>query len=178
MSRRFVVISGLPGSGKSTLGQQLAHELALPLIDKDVVLERLFDSHGPVTVARRRELSRESDRLFRAEAESSSGAVLVSHWRISGMSPASGTPTDWLPDLGRRLVHLHCVCPVEIAARRFATRARHPSHLDGIKSFATLLEELEALARLGPPAAGNRRLDVDTSAQPDLDELVEVLQRL
>jgi len=33
----FVVITGLPGSGKSTLGALLASALGLPLIDKDAV---------------------------------------------------------------------------------------------------------------------------------------------
>jgi shikimate kinase len=33
--RLFVVISGLPGSGKTTLGLRLASALGLQLIDKD-----------------------------------------------------------------------------------------------------------------------------------------------
>ena len=37
--RPFVVISGLPGSGKTTLARRLAQALNLPLIDKDDILE-------------------------------------------------------------------------------------------------------------------------------------------
>lgn len=36
----FVVVSGLPASGKSTLGGGIADRLSLPLIDKDVVIDR------------------------------------------------------------------------------------------------------------------------------------------
>ena len=46
MHKPFVVISGLPGSGKTTLGRRLASVLDLPLIDKDDILDRLFESKG------------------------------------------------------------------------------------------------------------------------------------
>ena len=39
----FIVISGIPGSGKSTVGARLATSLQWKLVDKDVQLERLFD---------------------------------------------------------------------------------------------------------------------------------------
>ena len=42
----FVVISGLPGSGKTTLARRLAPALALSLIDKDDILDRLFEAKG------------------------------------------------------------------------------------------------------------------------------------
>jgi shikimate kinase len=41
-----VVLSGLPCSGKSRLGRQLAVALNLPVIDKDDMLERLFEAQG------------------------------------------------------------------------------------------------------------------------------------
>jgi shikimate kinase len=40
----LVVVSGLPGSGKTTLGRRLAQALNLPLIDKDDILDRLFET--------------------------------------------------------------------------------------------------------------------------------------
>jgi len=44
--RRFVVVSGLPGSGKTTVAQALAPLLKLPLFDKDAILEQLFETKG------------------------------------------------------------------------------------------------------------------------------------
>jgi hypothetical protein len=61
MRKPFVVISGLPGSGKTTLGRRLAPALNLPLIDKDDVLDRLFAAKGVGNAAWRRTLCRESD---------------------------------------------------------------------------------------------------------------------
>jgi len=80
--RRFIVVSGLPGSGKTTLARQLAPALNLPLIDKDEILDRLFDSKGVGDAKWRRTLSRESDAILQREAASLNGAVLVSFWRL------------------------------------------------------------------------------------------------
>ncbi len=140
---RFVVVSGLPGSGKLTLSAGLSPLLGLPVIDKDDILERLFDAKGVGNIAWRRALSRESDVLFRAEAERSSGAILVSFWRQPGMPPHSGTPTDWLPGLSRRIVNLHCECSPAIAASRYAHRRRHAGHLDGGRLHDEVLTSIQ-----------------------------------
>ena len=171
MTRPFVVVSGLPGSGKSTLARQLAPALNLPLIDKDDVLERLYESEGVGDAAWRRSLSRESDVRFQAEATASNGAVLVSHWRFDGMPSDSGTPTAWLLELSSHIVNVHCACEPEIAAERFLQRKRHPGHLDGEASYAEVLAGLRAMALLGPLRIGPR-VDVDTSREPDLDVVI------
>src|SRR5205823_5864786 len=113
-----------------TLARALAPRLGLPLIDKDSILEKLFESRGPGDAARRRELSRESDTMLRAEAEASAGAILVSFWHVPGMAADSGTPTEWIAGLDADVVHVFCDCPAEVAAERFVRRARHPGHLD------------------------------------------------
>jgi chloramphenicol 3-O-phosphotransferase len=159
---RFVVLSGLPGSGKSTLARQLAPALNLAVIDKDEILEHLYDSQGTGDAGWRRSLSRESDARLQAEATASHGALLVSHWRLAGMTSDSGTPTAWLTELSQRIVHVHCVCQPEIAAERFCQRKRHPGHLDSMSSYADVLASLCTLARLGPLKIGPR-IDVDTS---------------
>jgi hypothetical protein len=175
MSRRFVVVSGLPASGKSAIAQRLAPALGLALLDKDDVLERLFEIHAVPDAARRRELSREADRLFQSEAAAMDGAVLVSHWRVPGMQADSGTPTDWLADLAAPIVNLHCVCPPEIAARRFLDRTRHPGHLDARRNFDEVFTEFYALALLAPPAVGPT-IYVDTAAPPALEALLREVE--
>lgn len=42
----FVIVSGLPASGKSRLGAVLAPLLCLPMLDKDAFLEALFEGDG------------------------------------------------------------------------------------------------------------------------------------
>jgi glucokinase len=166
----------LPSSGKTTLARRLAPSLGLPLIDKDAILENLFDSRGVGDAAWRRRLSRESDAIFQAEAKASAGAILVSFWRLPGMPSDSGTPTGWLTELASRVVHVHCACAPEVAGQRFFQRNRHPGHLDGESSHAEALESLRAVSRLGVLEIGPR-VTVDTSHEPDLAAVLREIQQ-
>ena len=174
MLKPLVVISGLPGSGKTTLGRRLAPVLDLPLIDKDDILNRLFMSKGVGNAAWRRTLSRESDVIFQSEATNSNGAILASFWRLAGMSSDAGTPTDWLDAPSHHVVNVHCGCELELAASRFLQRRRHPGHLDGESSSAELLASLRMLTQL-PPLDIGPRIDVDTSQEPNLPDVVRAI---
>src|SRR5579862_6614183 len=160
--KAYVVISGLPGSGKSSLARRLAPLLDLPVIDKDDILERLFELRGVGDIDHRRALSRQSDSILREEAKSAGAAILVSFWRLPGMPPDSGTPTEWIEGLSDRVVNLHCVSPPA-------------GHLDAEKSEEETLLGIQAVARIPLPVIG-RRIDVDTSEEPDVDALAGQIQ--
>ena len=159
------------GSGKSTSARQLGPALNFPLIDKDTILQGLFESQGVGDAAWRRTLSRESDVIFQAEATAAEKAVLVSHWHLPGMPVDPGTPTGWLLEPQYQVVNVHCVCDPEVAAGRFLQRKRHPGHLDSESTYSEVLARLRALERLGPLEIG-QRVDVDTSQEPKLDAVV------
>jgi glucokinase len=172
MDKRFVIVCGLPASGKSTLAQRLAPALSLPLLDKDTILERLFDeSKGVGDAAWRRALSRESDFILQNEATASDGAILVSHWHLPGMPADSGTPTAWLAELPGKVVTVHCACSVEIAARRFVQRRRHSGHCDSERSESGVLESVKQVAALGRLNIG-QPVEVDTTRWPSPDAVL------
>ena len=175
-ARRFIVVSGLPGSGKTTLARRLATALELPLLDKDDLLEALFASEGVGDTEWRRALSRRSDAELQRRAESSSGAVLVSFWQQPGMAADSGTPTGWLARLPGALVHVRCDCPPQVAALRFVSRRRHPGHLDALRSAAQLEDWLESLSRHGPIELAPV-VPVETSRETALDAIVDAVVR-
>jgi hypothetical protein len=168
------LISGLPGSGKSTIARALAPLLHLPLIDKDDILDHLFETRGVGNDDWRRRLSRDADATLEHDATASDGAVLVSFWRVPGMSDDSGTPTDWLRAVSGDIIHLHCVCDPETAARRFVGRTRHPGHLDAARSADDIAASIRTLARLPPPDFG-ARIDVATSHEFDVGALARTI---
>jgi len=151
---RYVVVSGLPASGKSTVARALSGGLSLPLFDKDDFLESRFEASGIGDALWRRRLSREADGDLRKEAQGASGAVLTSWWKHPRSPVDSGTPTEWLASLPGTLVEVYCRCAPQIAAERFLARRRHPGHLDGRWTLAELLADFERQAALGPLGIG------------------------
>ncbi|PYQ55408.1 MAG: hypothetical protein DMF53_28200 [Acidobacteria bacterium] len=81
VASRFLIATGLPASGKSTVGSAVAAALALPFLDKDEILEALFESLGVGDAPWRARLSRAADQVLERLAPRSQGAVIASWWR-------------------------------------------------------------------------------------------------
>jgi septum formation protein len=145
----FVVVSGLPGSGKTTLARSLSSEIGLPLISKDTVKEALFDVLGTGDLDWSKRLGRASHHVMYELAREAKSAVLESHFW-------PGVAEDDLRRLGGPMVQVYCSCPVELAVSRYLERAessdRHPGHLPEHQS-----EEVISTWR----DAGGRPLDLD-----------------
>ncbi|MEV6524945.1 AAA family ATPase [Longispora sp. NPDC051575] len=163
----FIVMSGLPASGKSTLARRIGERLTFPVIDKDRILEALFDTLGVGDQAWRTRLSRASDEVLVATSETARRAVLDNWWHREWAVPR-------LRQLGGLLIEVHCACDVEVASERFRARRRHPGHLDQV---LTEEEAEERIARVrasfrGPLGLGGPLLVVDTNRPVDVGELV------
>jgi len=165
----FVVFSGVPGSGKSTVARQLAPRLSLPLLDKDDFLDELFKERGVCDAAWRTALSREADTRFVRTAWELPGACLVSWWRNYKVSETTGTPVEWLSTLRAPLIEVHCRCRVETAVDRFLARQRHPGHLDSSQTRTSLITQFNAFEAAGPIACGPLLvLDTEQDVNPDV----------
>nr|WP_300044613.1 AAA family ATPase [uncultured Nocardioides sp.] len=163
----LIVVSGLAASGKSTVGRALGTGLSLPLLDKDVVLEALFDTLGCDNREQRHRLSRASDEVLFRLAASSGEAVLVNWWNHD-------TALTRLRACADVLIEVFCDCSIDEAAVRFAERERHPGHLDHLRTYD---EHQEGIRRLresyrGPLLLDGPRVVVDTSRPVDEAALI------
>ena len=173
----FVVVSGLPASGKSTVAAGLAEALGLALFDKDDYLEALFGDSAVGNPQQRERLSRRADAILEESAQRNVGGVLSSWWKHPKSKADSGTPVSWLTSLPGVLVEVHCVCPPEVATSRFLARTRHPGHCDERHSEATLVSAFVEQATLGPLGVG-ALVEVDSELPADRAALADRIRGL
>lgn len=133
----FVVVSGAPATGKSTLGPSLARELGLPLVAKDTIKEALMSVLPVPDVGTSRLIGRASMvAVFAVAAASSIGAVIEANFHKSLSTPA----IEALPGC---VVEVSCTCSAQTARQRFTLRAagRHPGHFDSDRDASGVWNE-------------------------------------
>ncbi len=79
----MIALVGLPGSGKSTVGRQLARRLDLPFIDSDLEIERR------IGCSIREYFEREGEESFRAAEEATIAQITHAHTGV--LSTGGGT---------------------------------------------------------------------------------------
>jgi glucokinase len=171
----LVLVTGVPGAGKSTLAAQLAVALAAPLLSRDAVKESLFDSLGVRDRAWALSLGRASARVIWSLVASGAPAAVVDIW----LDPLRGDHDDARDGLAAAgitgALEVLCRCPGEVAAQRYAARHRHPGHLGADES--TLQRIREAAAAMTPLGVGPS-IEVDTTAPVDVAALAQQLRSL
>jgi len=164
----LLVVTGMPSSGKTTVAEDLAGRLGLPLIAKDAIKESLYESLGAEDVSASARLGTAAYALIFGLARTmlASGVSLIveaNFFRDQEPDFAS------LPD--HRLVQIHCEAPLAVVLQRYGNRSRHAGHHDGEK-----IKELPARFESGahsPLTLQGELIQLDTTEPVELDALAE-----
>lgn len=170
MSDSLVVVTGVPGAGKTSLATVLAERLGCALVSLDEIKEELSSS-APDTPLEWLRFDAEAELVRRLEAFG--GAAVVDIWI------APRRDTERVRDLLKRwwdeVVEVRCEVPGAVAVERYATRARSwPPHLPpDADTLARIRDAAERPEALGAP----RTVVVDTTRPVEIGDVVTVVRR-
>jgi predicted kinase len=164
----LVVVTGAPAAGKTTVARELAGRLRLPLIALDTIKEALFDGLGTGDLAWSQRLGPPTFGVMLALAEESleAGASLV----LEANFVCGGKVEARLAALPARFVQVHCSAPLEVLVERYASRERHPGHVDSERIDA--LREAVESGRHDPLDLPGETIRIDTTGPVDLEAVV------
>jgi predicted kinase len=167
MDREIVLVSGAPGSGKSTVAAGLEGALRMPLLGKDLIKESLWDTFTPPAGDQQwsRRLGGAAMEVLWTLAAHSPRVILEANFR-----PHSDYERAKLVALSGRIVEVYCWCPPEAATTRYEARAaestHHPAHV-------TPTLDPQLLAEFDRPMGLGALIRVDTTLFVNIEALAQ-----
>ena len=164
----FVVVTGAPAAGKTTVSTALAQELGLPRLAKDTIKAGLLEVLDAPDVEASRRIGTAAVAALLAVAGETSGAVLDSVW----VHPDSATRLRALPSA---VIEVFCTCDLDELRRRYRQRAELRSGRPYDFDLERPDSELWNDRSLRPLAGGWPVITLDTAAEwraPDLADAV------
>jgi predicted kinase len=179
---RVLLVSGMPGVGKTHLAQRLAARYGLPIVAKDLIKESLFDSLGQGDPRWSQQLSKASFTVMFAVAarilDARGSVLLEGNFRVGEHEPAL---KQLLHGRQSQLIQVLCRLPENVRRARLEQRAarneRHPGHLDQL-FLRRLAERIDSADQFLDLPSIRCMHEVHSDAEQTWDQLVRELDTL
>ena len=165
----LIVVTGVPGAGKTSLATALAERLGVPLVSLDEIKEELA-LEGEDTPRDWLRYDGEAELVRRLEAFS--GEAVVDIW----IAPRRDTErvTELLKPWWDGMVEVRCQVPAVVAVERYVARPRSWPHLPpDDATLARIRDAAEHPEALGAP----RTVVVDTTRPVEIGDVVTAVRR-
>jgi predicted kinase len=167
MNSNLIIISGLPGTGKTTLAKKISDKFNFPMISVDEIKEVMWNTMGhEFDFEFSDKIGRTSFELvfYYTEASLSKNISLVveAHFNLEKNNERINKLKE---KFKTNLLQIHCDCETEVLRKRFKERMEKDSYHKGHKHVINLYGEDRVLNSLG---IKNKRLNID-GANYDLD---------
>ncbi|MBL8159063.1 ATP-binding protein [Candidatus Saccharibacteria bacterium] len=169
----LIIITGMPGTGKTTLGRTLSEKYHFPLISKDVLKERMFDTLGWDDKAWSLKVSAAGHRIMDyvvAEELRTGHSVIVESNFKQAIDSERFTKTQ--AAYGCDIVQILCWADGETVFERFMARIgtpeRHQGHVEAISPEQIREGFVRANGRDVPLDINGTTIELDTT---DLDKI-------
>ncbi len=169
----IVVVTGLPGAGKTTLARALASALSRPLFSLDAIKEEVYDAPGGAKRPKL-EIRLSAEAVLAALLGDARSGSVVDIW-LDPTRADRDRLRAMLPPGPSAACEVFCQVTAETSVRRYAERRRHAMHRGVDPALVARIEEAARLmAENGPAALAGLGpvMRVDTSTEVDVPDIV------
>lgn len=170
----LIIITGLPGTGKTTLGERLAQQYQLPFISKDALKNRMFDALGWSDKTWSLKVSAASHRIMddfiTQELGSQHSLIIESNFKVEIDSERF---RKFQTQYACSIVQILCWAEGKVVFERFMARngtaARHEGHVEAIAPEEIRAEFVAANGKDTPLDIDVTTIELDTTNLSKID---------
>jgi predicted kinase len=178
----LIIITGMAATGKTTLSQKLASDLRWPLINKDTVMEIIFDQLG--WEDRQRSIRtgitayRLMDYVIEEQLKAGHNLIVESNFKPSFDSRRF---SEWIKKYDVTCLQIVCHADKDIILKRYADRQhkRHQGHVVnvGTQTYRAEYDDRVAAGESSPLDIPARTLQIDTT-KPEAIDMATIHQHI